>query len=92
MKVEMVRNGPKQPISIFEVVVGDIACLKIGDQVLADGLFLDGYSLKVNESSMTGESDYVEVNEIDNPFFLSGTKVTDGYSHMLVTSIAMNAA
>lgn len=67
-------------------------CLKIGDQVPADGLFLDGHSLKVDESSMTGESDYVEVNETDNPFLLSGTKVTDGYGHMLVTSVGMNTA
>ncbi|GMP60846.1 hypothetical protein CsSME_00023545 [Camellia sinensis var. sinensis] len=53
MKVEVVRNCRRQSISIFEVVVGDIACLKIGDQVLTDGLFLDGHSLKVDESSMT---------------------------------------
>ncbi|CAL5421817.1 unnamed protein product [Camellia sinensis] len=92
MKVEVVRKGHRQPISIFEVVVGDIVCLKIGDQVPADGLFLDGHSLKVDESSMTGESDYVEVNETDNPFLLSGTKVTDGYGHMLVTSVGMNTA
>ncbi|CAL5350378.1 unnamed protein product [Camellia sinensis] len=92
MKVEVVRKGHRQPISIFEVVVGDIVCLKIGDQVPADGLFLDGHSLKVDESSMTGESDYVEVNETDNPFLLSGTKVTDGYGHMLVTSVGLNTA
>ncbi|KAI7997402.1 putative calcium-transporting ATPase 13, plasma membrane-type [Camellia lanceoleosa] len=60
MKVEVVRKGHRQPISIFEVVVGDIVCLKIGDQVPADGLFFDGHSLKVDESSMTGESDYVK--------------------------------
>ncbi|KAI8021895.1 putative calcium-transporting ATPase 13, plasma membrane-type [Camellia lanceoleosa] len=53
MKVEVVRNGRKQPISIFEVVVGDIVCLNIGDQVPVDGLFLDGDSLKVDKSSMT---------------------------------------
>ncbi|KAI7999123.1 Calcium-transporting ATPase 12, plasma membrane-type [Camellia lanceoleosa] len=64
----------------------------IGDQVPADGLFYDGHSLKVDESSMTGESDYVEVNETNNPFLLSGTMVTDGYGHMLVTSVGMNTA
>ena len=31
-------------------------CLKIGDQVLSDGLFLEGHSLKVDESSMTSEN------------------------------------
>ncbi|XP_059654500.1 calcium-transporting ATPase 12, plasma membrane-type-like [Cornus florida] len=90
IKVEVVRDGRRQPISIFEVVVGDIVCLNIGDQIPADGLFLDGHSLKVDESNMTGESDHVEVNEATNPFLLSGTKVTDGYGHMLVTAVGMN--
>ncbi|XP_059644022.1 putative calcium-transporting ATPase 13, plasma membrane-type [Cornus florida] len=92
IKVEVVRDGRRQPISVFEVVVGDIVCLNIGDQIPADGLFLDGHSLKVDESSMTGESDHVEVNEAANPFLLSGTKVTDGYGHMLVTAVGMNTA
>ncbi|KAA8544926.1 hypothetical protein F0562_019679 [Nyssa sinensis] len=92
IKVEVVRDGRRQPISIFEVVVGEIVCLKIGDQIPADGLFLDGHSLKVDESSMTGESDHVEINVAKNPFLLSGTKVTDGYGRMLVTSVGMNTA
>ncbi|KAA8537012.1 hypothetical protein F0562_029490 [Nyssa sinensis] len=92
IKVEVVRDGRRQPISIFEVVVGDIVCLKTGDQIPADGLFLDGHSLKVDESSMTGESDHIEINDTNNPFLLSGTKVTDGYGHMLVTSVGMNTA
>ncbi|KAM3751953.1 hypothetical protein ACB098_04G151100 [Castanea mollissima] len=33
-----------------------LLCLKIGDQVPSDGLFLEGHSLKVDESSMTGEN------------------------------------
>ncbi|XP_050261718.1 putative calcium-transporting ATPase 13, plasma membrane-type isoform X5 [Quercus robur] len=89
--VEVVRDGRRQPISIFDVVVGDIVCLKIGDQVPSDGLFLEGHSLKVDESSMTGESDHIEINQ-GNPFMLSGTKVTDGYGFMLVTSVGMNTA
>nr|KYP61544.1 Putative calcium-transporting ATPase 13, plasma membrane-type [Cajanus cajan] len=90
--VEVVRGGRRQSVSIFEVVVGDIACLKIGDQVPADGLFLEGHSLKVDESSMTGESDHVHVNGDTNPFLLSGTKVSDGFAHMMVTSVGMNTA
>ncbi|PIN02933.1 Calcium transporting ATPase [Handroanthus impetiginosus] len=88
--VEVVRNGRRQQISIFEIVVGDVVCLKIGDQVPADGLFIDGHSLQVDESSMTGESDHVEVDQSKNPFLFSGTKVADGYAKMLVTSVGMN--
>lgn len=72
--------------SIFNIVVGDVVCLKIGDQVPADGLFLNGHSMKIDESSMTGESDLVDINEIQHPFLLSGTKVKDGYGRMVVTS------
>ncbi|GKV43757.1 hypothetical protein SLEP1_g51009 [Rubroshorea leprosula] len=58
--------------------------------VPADGLFLVGHSLQIDESSMTGESDHVEVNSKKNPFLISGTKVVDGYAQMLVTSVGMN--
>ncbi|XP_052189048.1 putative calcium-transporting ATPase 13, plasma membrane-type [Diospyros lotus] len=88
--VEVVRNGRRQQVSIFEIAVGDVVCLKIGDQVPADGLFIDGHSLQLDESSMTGESDYVEVNLAQNPFLISGTKVADGFGRMLVTSVGMN--
>ncbi|KAG9131989.1 hypothetical protein Leryth_017197 [Lithospermum erythrorhizon] len=90
LKEEVVRNGRRQPISIFEIVVGDVVCLKIGDQVPADGLFLEGHSLLVDESSMTGEADHVEIDHIQNPFLCSGTKVADGYAKMIVTSVGMN--
>ncbi|XWS13734.1 hypothetical protein CRYUN_Cryun36dG0063500 [Craigia yunnanensis] len=90
IQIDVVRGGRRQQVSIFEIVVGDIVCLKIGDQVPADGLFLDGHSLQVDESSMTGESDHVEVNRCQNPFLFSGTKVADGYARMLVTSVGMN--
>ncbi|XP_062168908.1 putative calcium-transporting ATPase 13, plasma membrane-type [Alnus glutinosa] len=89
IQVDVVRAGRRQHISVFEIVVGDIVCLKIGDQIPADGLFFDGHSLQVDESSMTGESDHVEVNS-SHPFLVSGTKVVDGYARMLVTSVGMN--
>ncbi|XWS36349.1 hypothetical protein CRYUN_Cryun20dG0077600 [Craigia yunnanensis] len=92
IKVEVVRGDRRQQISIFDLVVGDVVFLKIGDQIPADGLFLDGYSLQVDESSMTGESDHVEVDASRNPFLFSGSKVADGYSQMLVTSVGMDTA
>ena len=90
IQIDVVRDGRRQQVSIFEIVVGDIVFLKIGDQVPADGLFLEGHSLQVDESSMTGESDHVEVKRTQNPFLFSGTKVADGYAKMVVTSVGMN--
>uniref|UniRef100_A0A0R0KRJ2 Calcium-transporting ATPase n=1 Tax=Glycine max TaxID=3847 RepID=A0A0R0KRJ2_SOYBN len=92
IKVGVVRNGRPQQISIFEVLVGDVVSLKIGDQIPADGLFLSGHSLQVDESSMTGESDHVEIEPSNSPFLLSGAKVVDGFAQMLVTSVGTNTA
>ncbi|XP_058748721.1 calcium-transporting ATPase 12, plasma membrane-type-like [Vicia villosa] len=92
IKVKAVRNGRPQNISIFDVLVGDIVSLKIGDQIPADGVFLSGHSLQVDESSMTGESDHVEIEPLRAPFLLSGAKVVDGYAQMLVTSVGKNTS
>ncbi|PIM97793.1 Calcium transporting ATPase [Handroanthus impetiginosus] len=91
-KVDVVRSERRQKVSIFDVVVGDVVFLTIGDQVPADGVLVEGHSLHVDESSMTGESDHVVVNMIHNPFLLSGSKVVDGFSKMVVTSVGMNTA
>ncbi|XP_028766665.1 calcium-transporting ATPase 4, plasma membrane-type-like [Neltuma alba] len=86
--VHVVRNKRRQKISIYDVVVGDIVYLATGDQVPADGIYISGYSLLVDESSLTGESEPVNVHE-DKPFLLSGTKVQDGQGKMLVTGVGM---
>ncbi|GJN28368.1 hypothetical protein PR202_gb16479 [Eleusine coracana subsp. coracana] len=56
--------------------------------VPADGLFIHGYSLLLDESSLSGESDPVYISE-DKPFILAGTKVQDGSAKMLVTAVAV---
>ncbi|XP_028776416.1 putative calcium-transporting ATPase 13, plasma membrane-type isoform X1 [Neltuma alba] len=90
IQVDVVRSGRRQQVSIYDIVVGDVVWLKIGDQVPADGLLLEGHSLQVDESSMTGESDHVEINGDKNPFLFSATKVADGFGKMLVTSVGTN--
>ncbi|KAL0545568.1 hypothetical protein IC582_015455 [Cucumis melo] len=86
--IQVTRHGLRQKISIYELLPGDIVHLAMGDQVPADGLFVSGYSLLINESSLTGESEPVNVNS-QNPFLLSGTKVQDGSCKMVVTSVGM---
>ncbi|XP_057852150.1 calcium-transporting ATPase 10, plasma membrane-type [Cryptomeria japonica] len=88
ISIQVTRNGYRQKISIYDLVVGDLVHLSIGDQVPADGLFVSGFSLLINESSLTGESEPVTVNK-EKPFFLSGTKVQDGSGKMLVTTVGM---
>ncbi|KAM2123515.1 hypothetical protein ACFX1Q_021041 [Malus domestica] len=45
----------------------------------------------MDESSMMGESEHVEVNGGQNPSLYSGTEVVDGYGQMLLASVGMNS-
>ncbi|KAA8518127.1 hypothetical protein F0562_015601 [Nyssa sinensis] len=86
--VQVTRDGYRQKITIYDVVVGDVIHLSIGDQVAADGIFISGYSLLIDESSLSGESEPVNINK-ERPFLLGGTKVQDGSGKMLVTAVGM---
>ncbi|KAG7570063.1 Calcium-transporting P-type ATPase N-terminal autoinhibitory domain [Arabidopsis thaliana x Arabidopsis arenosa] len=86
--VQVTRDGSRQEISIHDLVVGDVVHLSIGDQVPADGIFVSGYNLEIDESSLSGESEPSHVNK-EKPFLLSGTKVQNGSAKMLVTTVGM---
>ncbi|KAJ0683892.1 putative P-type Ca(2+) transporter [Helianthus annuus] len=88
ISIQVTRNGYRQKLSIYELLPGDIVHLGIGDQVPADGLFLSGFAVSIDESSLTGESEPVKVNA-ENPYLLSGTKVQDGSCKMLVVTVGM---
>ncbi|KAL4652717.1 hypothetical protein ACB092_01G251500 [Castanea dentata] len=87
--LEVIRGGRRVEISIYDIVVGDVLPLNIGDQVPADGVLISGHSLAIDESSMTGESKIVHKDSRD-PFLMSGCKVADGSGTMLVTSVGIN--
>ncbi|KAL6629084.1 hypothetical protein ACP70R_028849 [Stipagrostis hirtigluma subsp. patula] len=89
IQVEVIRGGRRIQVSIFDIVVGDVVALKIGDQVPADGVLITGHSLAIDESSMTGESKIV-MKDQKSPFLMGGCKVADGYGTMLVTAVGLN--
>ncbi|XP_017220674.1 calcium-transporting ATPase 12, plasma membrane-type [Daucus carota subsp. sativus] len=92
IQMEVLRSGMLLHISVDDIVVGDVVCLKTGDRVPADGLLIEGHSLQIDEASMTGESDHVKVDLHENPFLRSGTEVVDGHAKFLVTSVGINTA
>ena len=51
------RNGEKKQINATEVVVGDIVEVKAGDRIPADIRIIDAHAFKVDNSSLTGESE-----------------------------------
>ncbi|XP_021724180.1 putative calcium-transporting ATPase 11, plasma membrane-type isoform X2 [Chenopodium quinoa] len=86
--VQVTRDGRRQKVLIFDLVVGDIVNLSNGDIVPADGIFISGYNLLIDESSLTGESEPINITN-EKPFLLCGTKVQDGSATMLVTAVGM---
>ncbi|XP_042617802.1 plasma membrane calcium-transporting ATPase 3-like isoform X7 [Cyprinus carpio] len=87
----VVRNGTVIQIPVAEMVVGDIAQIKYGDLLPADGVLIQGNDLKIDESSLTGESDHVSKSIDKDPMLLSGTHVMEGSGKMLVTAVGVNS-
>ena len=97
---KVLRDGQRQEIPSSQVVPGDIIELEAGDLIVADGRLLNSWSLKVNESSLTGESEAVEkissaisgekvaLGDQKNMVF-SGSLVTYGRAVMVVTATGM---
>ena len=98
---KVMRNGTRIEIPSAEVVPGDIVLLEAGDMVVADGRVIENFSLKVNESSLTGESEGVDkmvealtaeqvaLGDQKNMVF-SGSLVTYGRAEVLITATGMN--
>lgn len=105
--VKVIRGGNTQEISIYDLVVGDVALLEQGDIIPVDGIYLGGHNLSCDESSATGESDllrktaaidvYKALEERKNirkmdPFILSGAKVSEGMGTFLVTATGVHSS
>ena len=59
-ETNVLRNGKVVKIKTIELVFGDIVCLEAGSIVPADLRLIETSNIKVNESSLTGESEAVE--------------------------------
>nr|XP_032524979.1 plasma membrane calcium-transporting ATPase 3 isoform X8 [Danaus plexippus plexippus] len=90
-KFAVIRGGEVNQVPISEIVVGDICQIKYGDLLPTDGVLLQSNDLKIDESSLTGESDHVKKGESFDPMVLSGTHVMEGSGKMLVTAVGVNS-
>ncbi|XP_043389403.1 plasma membrane calcium-transporting ATPase 4 isoform X2 [Chelonia mydas] len=90
-KFTVIRKGQVIQIPVAEIVVGDIAQIKYGDLLPSDGILIQGNDLKIDESSLTGESDHVKKSLDKDPMLLSGTHVMEGSGRMLVTAVGINS-
>ncbi|XP_069897874.1 plasma membrane calcium-transporting ATPase 4 isoform X3 [Dipodomys merriami] len=90
-KFSIIRNGQLIQLPVAEIVVGDIAQIKYGDLLPADGVLIQGNDLKIDESSLTGESDHVKKTVEKDPMLLSGTHVMEGSGRIVVTAVGINS-
>ena len=58
--IEALREGDKTQIEVSSLVPGDIIFLHEGDKIPADARLIEGVSLRVDESQLTGESQPID--------------------------------
>jgi Ca2+-transporting ATPase len=98
---KVMRSGQIMKIPASDLVPGDVALLEAGNVVPADLRFIETHTLKVDESSLTGESTNVEKNPDalapgDYPLGdrlnmgYKGTFVTNGRATAYVVATGMN--
>uniref|UniRef100_A0A914MHA5 Calcium-transporting ATPase n=1 Tax=Meloidogyne incognita TaxID=6306 RepID=A0A914MHA5_MELIC len=90
-KFSVIRDSKPVDIVINEIVVGDICRVKYGDLLPADGILLQSNDLKVDESSLTGESDHIRKSPEVDPVLLSGTHAMEGSGRMVVCAVGVNS-
>ena len=98
---KVIRDGKEIEIPSETLTVGDIVILEAGNRVPADCRIIENYNLKVEESSLTGETEAVEkdgnvickkgipLGDIVNMVFMGSTAV-NGHAKVVVTEIGMD--
>lgn len=98
---KVIRNGKKLEINAEELVKGDIIELEAGNFVPADCRILESHNLKIEESSLTGETEPslkdadiickkdIPLGDMKNSAFMASITV-NGHGRAVVTEIGMN--
>lgn len=99
--VKVVRSGTTMEVSVYDLMVGDVIHLEPGDMVPADGVLIEGFDVKCDESQTTGESDIIRKRGADevyeaianheslkkmDPFIQSGSRIMEGVGTYMATS------
>ncbi len=75
-KNNVFRNGQLSEVVINEIVKGDFVLLQSGDKIPADGKIIHG-EIKVNQASLTGESENVTKTKAPDGYTLDSNDFTD---------------
>ncbi|MDI6644009.1 MAG: cation-transporting P-type ATPase [Methanobacteriaceae archaeon] len=97
---KVIRNGKEIEIIAEKLVPGDILVLEEGDRISADARLVESYQMKVDNSTLTGESRPVrkisnipkkEHNYLEMPnIVFAGTSVSSGTGKAVIICTGMN--
>ena len=100
-KSKVIREGKTEEINAEDLVPGDIVILEAGSYVPADSRIIEAHNLKIEESSLTGETEAVTkdaemickkdvpLGDRLNMAYMS-TIIVNGHGTAIVTDIGMN--
>lgn len=93
---KVIRDGKQNIIDTENVVPGDIVILEAGNYVPADCRIIESFNLKIDESSLTGETvpvlkDDKEANNSEEPNNMAygATMITNGHAKAMVVKTGM---
>lgn len=86
-KIKVIRDGKKQEVDIYELVLDDIIEVEIGNQIVVDCIIRKG-EVEVDESFITGES--ITIFKKAGDMLLSGSFVVSGKAACQVEHIGLD--
>jgi sodium/potassium-transporting ATPase subunit alpha len=96
-RITVIREGTAQEVEAWALVPGDVIVLNEGDRVPADGRLIEAKDLKIDNSSLTGESEPQTMDAgkshdtlLESPnMVFSGSLVQQGEGRVVVAETGM---
>lgn len=101
---DVIRDGQVQTINKDDIVVGDIVCIGMGQEIFADGYIIEG-KVSVNNAAINGETRECRKTPVENyqhqrttstdayvnqNCLFAGTSIMSGEGKMIVTDVGVN--
>ena len=99
---KIIRKGIPTEMKSDDILVGDLINIMVGDIMPSDILLIEGNGIKMDESSLTGESDSLRkesyekciliknennASKVPSPLMLSGTNCVEGTGYGIVLAV-----
>jgi len=100
--VAATRSGKSCRVSVFDIVVGDLLHVEAGDVLAADGVLVEAFGVRCDESHLSGEAEVMhKISAVEycqptpggfaDPFLYSGSIVSQGVGTYIATAVGTNS-